>query len=390
MIEVEQDGKTIKLPDANALAARNRRESGHVKQQPRRQREYHVRCRAADFVAYQQQEGMSCRQSARQLCINARTLSHWRCCHRRGTLACRPRGRPCKQSPASQRVRVVEHLCETTPSIGIPTLQLAFPEVPHCELCDIRQDYYEVYRAHNKIVRADLAWHGPGRVWAVDHTKPPNPVDGMYPKIFAVRDLASGMELAWQPVPDETAVTTRDILLALFREHGAPLVLKSDNGPAFKRETQDLLKQWHVPHLLSPPETPQYNGSREAGIGWLKTRTHYLASEPGFWTSEDTEAARRLANEEHYPRGYRRPNAQQLWEERDRVSQVERSAFYLTLREQESLMQQEADLEKNSSAQEAKMKRDVIRRTLVERGILSVTWRSITLPIKPRKCAKFM
>ncbi len=390
MIEVEQDGKLIKLPDTKALASRSRREVACVKQQPRRQREHHVRCRAVDFVAYQQQEGMSCRQSASQLCVNARTLSHWRCCQQRGILACRPRGRPCKESSIPQRVRVAEHLCETVPYIGVPALKVAFPEVPLCELIDLRRDYWDVYRPNNKIARAKLTWHSPGRVWAIDHAKPPNPIDGIYPKLFAVRDLASGMELLWQPVPDETALTTRDILLALFHEYGPPLVLKSDNGSAFKGEVPDLLAEWHVTHLLSPPETPQYNGSREAGIGWLKTRTHYLADEPGLWTSEDTEAARRLANEEHYPRGYQHPNALQLWEEREPLSQVERCAFYLTLLEQECLIQKQADLDDDNSGQEAKMKRDVIRRTLVERGILTVTWRSISLPIKPRKCARIM
>jgi len=47
------------------------------------------------------------------------------------------------------------------------------------------------------------------------------------------------------------------------------------------------------------------NGACEAGIGGLKTHTHHLAAHhgrPGRWTSEDVEAARRLADEEQYPR----------------------------------------------------------------------------------------
>ena len=75
------------------------------------------------------------------------------------------------------------------------------------------------------------------------------------------------MELDWLPVPDETAATTRDALLALFVEFGPPLVLKSDNGSAFKGDVITLLDDWQITPLRSPPKTPRYHGSREAGIG---------------------------------------------------------------------------------------------------------------------------
>jgi hypothetical protein len=60
----------------------------------------------------------------------------------------------------------------------------------------------------------------------------------------------------------------------LFVRHGAPLVLKADNGSAFIAEaTRDFLSLVGVNLLFSPPHTPRYNGSIEAGIGSLKTRT---------------------------------------------------------------------------------------------------------------------
>jgi hypothetical protein len=60
-------------------------------------------------------------------------------------------------------------------------------------------------------------------------------VDGIYPYIFAVRDLASHRQLAWQPVASEKADEVLRVLADLIREHGAPLVLKSDNGSALDR-----------------------------------------------------------------------------------------------------------------------------------------------------------
>ena len=53
---------------------------------------------------------------------------------------------------------------------------------------------------------------------------------------LAVRDLASGAELAWQPVSNQTAAPTVAVLKSLIDQHGPPLVLKSDNGSAFASE----------------------------------------------------------------------------------------------------------------------------------------------------------
>jgi len=151
-----------------------------------------------------------------------------------------------------------------------------------------------------------LRWHHVGAVWAVDYAEPPQPIDGRYAALVSVRDLASGKQLAWLPVPEATAEQAAAALESLFREHGPPLVLKSDNGSPFTAEQSvALLREWQVVPWFSPPYTPRYNGACEAGIGGLKVRTHPLAAQhgrPGRWNSEDVEAARRLADEEHYPR----------------------------------------------------------------------------------------
>jgi hypothetical protein len=63
---------------------------------------------------------------------------------------------------------------------------------------------------------------------------------------------------------------------------------------------------WGTLQLLSPPGTPEYNGTCEAGIGSLKTRTHHEAARndrPGEWTCDDVEGARMMDNETGRPWG---------------------------------------------------------------------------------------
>jgi hypothetical protein len=70
-----------------------------------------------------------------------------------------------------------------------------------------------------------LHWLRPGRAWAVDFAEPA-PADGDAPSagggLVAVRDLASGYQLAWQPVSQLTAAAAVPVLAGLFGRHGAP------------------------------------------------------------------------------------------------------------------------------------------------------------------------
>lgn len=118
---------------------------------------------------------------------------------------------------------------------------------------------------------------------------------------------------------------------ALFKQYGAPLVLKSDSGSAFiAGASAALLAAWGVWPLFSPPRTPRYNGSCEAGIGSMKTRTHHQAARgnhAGDWTCADAEAARQQANETGRPWGSRGPTPAEVWAVRQPVAAAERTAF---------------------------------------------------------------
>jgi hypothetical protein len=176
---------------------------------------------------------------------------------------------------------------------------------------------------------------------------------------------------------DESAPTAVAALETLFREHGAPLVLKSDNGSAFiAKETQRLLDNWRIWHLRSPPEWPEYNGAFEAGIGSMKTRTHHESSRGGHsgeWTCDDVEAARLQANQTGRPMGLHGPTPQEAWDRRIRVTLRQRRSFAAAVRELEAKARREQGLPVGSllnSAAQAAVWRIAIPRALAGCGFL--------------------
>jgi transposase InsO family protein len=278
------------------------------------------------------------------------------------------------------RVRLLALLRLLGPSVGVLPLQALCPGLARREVADLLRRYRRVWKRKRRLLTRALHWTRPGAVWAIDFAVPPAPLEGRYCRLLAVRDLASGYQLAWLPVADESARTVSDTLQALFRAHGAPLVLKSDNGSAFAAaEIEPLLASWGVCALFSPPHTPRYNGSCEAGIGSMKVRTHHQAAaagRPGEWTCDDAEAARLQANQTARPWGVRRPTPGEIWGARQAVQDQERVAFAAAarVREQEALAEQGyppgAILGRLA---EAAVRRVAIERALIDQGLLAIT-----------------
>jgi transposase InsO family protein len=261
----------------------------------------------------------------------------------------------------------------------------AFPDVTRGELIELKTLDREHRRAERARNARRLKWERAGAVWAIDYAAPPRPVDGRYTAVVSIRDLASGLELAWLPVDAATAEATIAVLAALFREYGPPLVLKSDNGSPFTAQAaRALLAEWNVVHLYSPPYTPSYNGSCEAGIGGLKSRTRHLADYDGdseAWTVEHLQAARRMANEEHYPRRLHGRTAAEVWRDRAPISTEERRRFRDAVEQlRRPLLEelQSASYEALNPADRASLDRTAVPQALVEQGLLRVLRRVVT------------
>lgn len=245
----------------------------------------------------------SCRRAARCLKLSPRTLAAWRRQSARGELTARLRGRPVREPTREEREVVAAVLEETGPRLGVPALEACFPETPRCVLSYLVQTYRQQFRTEHRQVLESLHWQRTGAVWAIDHSQPPQPIDGCYEQIVAVRDLASGQQLAWTAVHGATTSEALVVLESLVHAHGPPLVLKSDNGSAFvSAEFTAWLTRWQIVPLLSPVRMPRFNGACEAGIGAAKRRTEYLALRQGRaddWSLDDLEAARLWGNEDH-------------------------------------------------------------------------------------------
>lgn len=119
-----------------------------------------------------------------------------------------------------------------------------------------RQHHHQQHR-----LRAQLQWHRPNTAWALDDTWQPEA--GVW--IHCVRDLASRFQfepLTGEALADGAAIAAH--LETLFRRHGAPLVLKRDNGSNLNHHAVNaVLARWRVIPLNSPPHYPPYNGAVE-------------------------------------------------------------------------------------------------------------------------------
>ena len=337
-------------------------------------------------------EGYTIREAAAWLHVPPRTLRAWQVRCRHPVWEIPVLGRPLLRASLAQRHQVIELLDELGPATGLSTLRACFPALARAELADILRRYRHVWQQSHTELQYRLRWPIVGRVWAMDFTEAPRPIDGRYPYLLAVRDLSSGYQLLWLPVSDLRSAGVEPALAALFAVQGVPLVLKMDNGSAFLAEVvQQFLGQAGVTALFSPPYFPRYNGSIEAGIGSLKTRTEaqaVLGGHPGHWTWNDTAAAQAQANATSRPRGECGPTADDLWRDRLRLVGSERERFQTTLQRCRREAKQDSDQPEQrpgSRPEERALDRQAIRRALVELGYLLFSRRRIPLPIKQQK-----
>jgi hypothetical protein len=344
-------------------------------------------------LRWARRHGLKREEIASRLRMAHSTLTKWERGWREKRLSLKARGRPPLRVHGEVRRQIIEDLRGSGASMGLPTLRGRYPDVARGELQDLQWRYRRLYRKQNRLLMCALSWELPGAVWAGDWSKPPLPVDGIYPQIQAVRDLGSENELMALPAETKCAQEAADALESLFKEHGPPLVVKTDNE-FDAAPINDVLRTYEVLSLLNPPGMPGYNGAREAGIGALKTRAHHQAARnnrPGEWTCDDVEAARLQANQTHRPRGHRGPTPQELWEQRPQVTAHQRQELRRAVARLETTARLALKLPLRGTLdrwQRAAVNRFAISRALVELGFLKVRRMRITPRISKRKRAR--
>jgi hypothetical protein len=360
----------------------NRRARGLRAQRPRRAREASARRVRVAASGAARQAGLSAQAAAQALGVSARTLRRWS----RRAEAVLPRGRPVRRAGRKERQAVLSWLVEVGGRVGLAALRVRFPGVPAAELADLLGRFKGSWGWRHGELACALRWTRAGSVWAVDFVKPPQVIAERYGRVLAIRDLGSGMQLAWEAVADESASSAAEVLRQVAAAAGAPLVVKNDNGSAFRsglwRGLVAGLGSWL---LYSPAYCPGYNGSVEAGNKSLKRRTEAIAAaagRPGGWRLEDLEGARQEANARGRPRGSKVSPAV-AWECRERVTGSERELFREQMEAVAATERAEARQEEEARSEESVL-RSVFRRVLVALGYLVLKWRRIPLTFSRR------
>ena len=368
--------------------ARRQERRGPEAQEARRELERTMRRRAVAVTRWMGRAGLDVPEVSELLGMSERTLREWKTGWETDRLKAKPVGRPAYRADGAERQAIVAALGAGGPGLPLGTLQELFPKASRRELEGILDGYRDDWAKRNEKVVMALRWKKTGRVWAMDYTEPPLPVEGRFPYILVIRDLVSGYLPLALPCVEATAEVTRGALEAVIKEFDAPLVLKSDNGSHFTaKEIRDLLPERGIVHLVSPPGTPRYNGAIEAGIGSLKTRAHFESARrdrPGEWTCDDVEKARQDANNYGRPRGFEGDSPAQMWYyDRDPVGDLEREAFRSLVEELREKVRQERGVLPVVPLQDREQ--DSIDRVAISRALVALgylVYRRRRIPIR--------
>jgi transposase InsO family protein len=348
----------------------------------RRANERAVRRRAVAFARTLREQAPE--ERATRLGLSVRTLRAWHGEWATRRLPPRRRGAPCCHASDEEKLVILALVALLGTRLSYERIRFFLPGLGRREArAWLRRCWRDWARARERG-QALLRWLAPGTVWAMDFSEAPTPIEGRYRYLLSVRDLASGMQLVALPCHDTTEATAAAALEAAFRAHGAPLVLKTDNGSAFTAGAfRALLEAYGVTALYSPPRWPRYNGACEAGIGGLKTRAHHLsawAGRPGEWTCEDVERARCYGNEFGRPFGRSRPVPAASWSGRVAPTPEACDAFREALARHREALAATRHPESGRSRL-ALDERTAITRALTELGYLEFKTRRVSLPI---------
>ena len=380
--------RLLSIVDDQRATRRSRRPRGLPRQRRAREAERTARWSAVVFARWLSLHGATRSAAARRLTLSPSALSRWMRRWTEDRMALKPRGRPVEDLDRETRHGILSMFSLMGPHATLAALRDLFPAVARGTLENLLERCRRVWRRKSRWLVHTLRWTQPGSVWAMDFTEPPSPIDGEYRYLLLIRDLASGRQLLALPCHGPTAAVAIVALRSLFRLCRPPLVLKMDNGSAFiAAELKALLEEHDVRALYSPPCTPSYNGSIEAGIGSLEVRAFYESARhdrPGEWTCDDVAAACLQANSTARPRGLHGPTPDAAWQDRTRITDIEAHRFRLAYDQQHERACAERDdaaTNDDSHRQRASIDRVALSRALIERGYLLIRSRRITPPI---------
>lgn len=242
----------------------------------------------------------------------------------------------------------------------------------------VRERRQETWREQREAFTR-ISWSKPAAVWAMD----PGQQDGRQWNL--VSDLASRFRFDLFAAAMLPARAIAGQLAELFARHGAPLVLKRDNGSNLAGEEVDELLDAHgVIALNSPPYYPAYNGAIEYAQRELKARVGQLTSQ-GMELDEALVESPSLLNAKPRPCLDDRSAAEVFYTKRDDFQQE----FTLKQRKEiRDLIQDRcncinARMERCGHPTQGVVRRRVVEQWLVDNGFMTVHQPLIVLPHSP-------
>jgi hypothetical protein len=242
----------------------------------------------------------------------------------------------------------------------------------------VRERRQETWREQREAFTR-ISWSRPAAVWAMD----PGQQAGRQWNL--VSDLASRFRFDLFAAAMLPARAIAGQLAELFARHGAPLVLKRDNGSNLAgEEVDEVLDTYGVIALNSPPYYPAYNGAIEYAQRELKARVGQLTSQ-GMELDEALIESPSLLNAKPRPCLDDRSAAEVFYTGRDDFQQQ----FTLTRRKEiRDLIQDEANcicarMERCGHPTQGAVRRRVVEQWLEENGLMTVHQPLIVLPHSP-------
>lgn len=177
---------------------------------------------------------------------------------------------------------VITVLLGQYPSLGVPSLRKLLPNLPRNSTVAYLRRRRRVWSRRRRRNWRCLHWQMPGAVWAIDGTWLDRPVEGRGRRALIVVEMHSHKTLALQSVAGENAEEAERVLADLIAQHGAPLVLKLDNGSAFISERlAEFCRRHGITLMHSPIRRPRWNGTCEVSARWAKHRAMAAALHRG-------------------------------------------------------------------------------------------------------------
>ncbi len=164
----------------------------------------------------------------------------------------------------------------------MPALRKAIPGLPKNSAGAFLKRLERVLQRLRRRRCHRLYWNVPSTGWAIDGTWFDQRIGDHGRRALVVVELNSRRTLCVQSVPGERAGAVVECLQRLVAKHGAPLVLKADNGSAFiSRLVADFCQQHEIALMHSPVSLPSWNGTCEVSGRWAKARATEAARQRG-------------------------------------------------------------------------------------------------------------